>query len=1095
MKRSMPKPKVETRKTKRPAASLPAKLSAPRLAAVIPRAGLSRILDRARRRTALTWIAAPSGAGKTTFVAAYLRSRALKRLWYQIDERDADAATFFFYLREAAARIAPGARRLLSLLTPDYALGVNVYAHNFFERLGALLKPPFVLVFDNYQLLRDDAPVHGLLARVLEALPQGLGAIIVSRNEPPPAFAVLRADRRLTVIDADALALTAVETRQLAASYRFTRLTSRAIENLHERTRGWAAGAVLMLEQAQQEHVREPQFDQPVARVMFDYFAAEVLQRAPSAQQKVLLETAMFSQVSARAAEALTGDDQAGRVLAELARRRYFTHRLAGGEAVYQYHPLFHEFLLTQLNERFSPEEIASLRRRAAAFAEASGHVEDAVQLWRQASAWDELSQYLHRIAQSMLEQGRGKTLASWIDQVPPEVLQRHPWLLYWRAQCLLPVSLIEARAQFERAHALFTAKTERAGALLAWAGIVDTFILEFGELTRLDPWIEWLRQDLAANPEIPTPAIDFRVTSSMTVALLFRLGRREEIEPWVRRATSLLPQTPDLAARCRLAVYLGLNATWIGDLQRLETIALDIARWSEVLHGGASNRIEAQYARYVRTLYEWIAGIPDYGRAAADEALAMVATSGIHIMEHNLVARTTFGALCQGDLDAAQSGLEQICAIATARSSRLRMFQYHYLPGWHALLAGNFPQALKLAQRSLQVSREAGTPVFHQAFSAMVAAQALLELKRYDDAQLHIDAILEIGRGLESPIIDFSGLLLQAECEFARESANGDAGAADRGLAALVRALAIGREHGYMNTVVWYPPAMAALCERALERGVEERYVQDLIARRGLVPASPPVHLANWPWPIRIRALGRFALEKNSKPVQLEGKVQKKALDLLRALIAFGGREIGEQKLCDVLWPGAEADDARGNLKVTLHRLRQFLGNEAVAVRESKLQLDARICWVDAWAFERLVDRMIVPGTSVSSAELARIGEQAMALYAGPLLEAEDSIFVLTPRERLRGKLIRAIAMLGERLQRDGAREEALAWYERALEIEPHAESLYQELMRTYHALHRAAEGLAVYERCRKALGAQLQVAPSPGTEALARALRGLHP
>jgi DNA-binding SARP family transcriptional activator len=60
-----------------------------------------------------------------------------------------------------------------------------------------------------------------------------------------------------------------------------------------------------------------------------------------------------------------------------------------------------------------------------------------------------------------------------------------------------------------------------------------------------------------------------------------------------------------------------------------------------------------------------------------------------------------------------------------------------------------------------------------------------------------------------------------------------------------------------------------------------------------------------------------------------------------------------------------------------------------------------------------------------------------------------------------------------------------------RGIEIEPLAEPFYQGLMRACLALRQLAEGLEVYERCRKLLAAELRVAPSPETEALAKRLR----
>ena len=90
---------------------------------------------------------APPGAGKTSLIASYLAARRLSNLWYQVDAGDADIASFFYYLGQAA----PRRRRSLPLLTPEYRQGLAIFTRRFFRELYSRLKTPFVLVFDNYQ--------------------------------------------------------------------------------------------------------------------------------------------------------------------------------------------------------------------------------------------------------------------------------------------------------------------------------------------------------------------------------------------------------------------------------------------------------------------------------------------------------------------------------------------------------------------------------------------------------------------------------------------------------------------------------------------------------------------------------------------------------------------------------------------------------------------------------------------------------------------------------------------------------------------------------------------------------------------------------
>ena len=65
--------------------------------------------------------------------------------------------------------------------------------------------------------------------------------------------------------------------------------------------------------------------------------------------------------MTAAIAQAVSGEPDAGRILSELHRDNYFaTLRQAGPEAIYQYHPMFREFLLARAAESMPKDEAAA---------------------------------------------------------------------------------------------------------------------------------------------------------------------------------------------------------------------------------------------------------------------------------------------------------------------------------------------------------------------------------------------------------------------------------------------------------------------------------------------------------------------------------------------------------------------------------------------------------------------------------------------------------------------------------------------------------------------------------------------------------------
>ncbi len=619
---------------------------------------------------------------------------------------------------------------------------------------------------------------------------------------------------------------------------------------------------------------------------IFDYFANELFDKTDKEIQKFFLETAFLPKMTAKMAEELTNLSSASSILSTLNRNNYFTEKRFQNEPIYQYHPLFRDFLLNRAREIFPSENLSMLQRHAALLLEEAGQTEAAISLLREAADWETIIHLILKHAPLMINQGRYPPLEEWLEKVPEDIIENNPWLLYWMGTCRLPFHPSLSQPYFEKAFQRFRVEENAAGVFLAWSGIVESITSGFEDFKPLDQWISVFKELMQRFKGFPSEEIALRVTTNMFMALLYRQPQHSEIEAWTEKALSLAEASSDIGEKLRTLNRLAQYLMFMGDFRKTMLV---MNSSQQLAQSRDAPPVALILAKYVEATYYSQIRLHEKSLKSVFDGLELSRTTGMHVSDFALLGAGVSSALMANDPTIAGKLLEEMASHLREQKPWMKCF-YHLLRTQEALLRENPEEASLHAEMSLKLSIDVGSPL-SSLYCHLVKAHVMNHLRKEKEATKHLTAAVNIARQIKSKIFQFWVLL--AKSLFAL-----DQGEEAPALTSLREALGFGREGGYLNTFIYQSSTMVRLCEKALEAGIEVEYVQDLIRKRHLTPEKPPLHLENWPWPVKIYTLGKFELFKDGKPIQFSRKAQQKPLSVLKALIAFGGKEVREDQI-----------------------------------------------------------------------------------------------------------------------------------------------------------------------------------------------------
>ncbi|MGE5840092.1 MAG: AAA family ATPase, partial [Deltaproteobacteria bacterium] len=191
----------------------------------------------------------------------------------------------------------------------------------------------------------------------LDVIPNGIQVMVFSRDEPPAQFARLRANDRICFLGWNDLRLTPEESREIFLRKGQKNLSDEALLSLHEKTDGWAAGLMLLLQDAALRKGESEPFGalpELSREAVFNYLGNEIFSRADEDTQTFWLKTAFLPRVSVPMAEKLTGIHGSEQIMSRLRRCTFLAEKDLTAGPTYHYHPLLKAFLVSHAKILFT---------------------------------------------------------------------------------------------------------------------------------------------------------------------------------------------------------------------------------------------------------------------------------------------------------------------------------------------------------------------------------------------------------------------------------------------------------------------------------------------------------------------------------------------------------------------------------------------------------------------------------------------------------------------------------------------------------------------------------------------------------------------
>lgn len=1052
-------------------------------------------------------VCAPAGYGKTTLAVSYLNchaARPCRICWYRLDSEDASLPIFLAHLKEvifpAEAAAFEGCRKALEehvdMHTPRQI--ISMICRELWEIHNKDGDTRIYLVLDDFQNVAQNQDICDLTRYLLNSLPPYCTMILMNRASLSVFTEKQKLEKRILEIALDDLTFSNAEIEAFMCSIGQTAADRKLIDFIEKNTEGWIAG-IIILYQALKSKKSDTVSIQPEKLIhddaLFRYLSLEVLKSVKGEMQSTLARLALLEEFSEDEAAEILEIDDIKSLMDQCMVFGMFVQRIPGIPVVYRFHSLFREFLLSILNDRYTPEQIVGFHLKAARYFMRNGiygrSAEHLVKCGNSKSAMEMVSNEGFK----KLMIGETGQLKQWLDLLPEDMIRNNPVLLLYQAQLMPNSRQPEMLDTLEEVLHLSIMRGDLATYYDAATVLIYIFMCgnNMKGLVRMTDGLSEKRMNVSAELANTLLIIDMvrsigegRFTDAEAQSESIRIAALPEDSQWLYLILSCIIYCClgklDLATRCmdtalELIRFNNIEPSTGFILMFLSmSLMMKNERASLPSHIGKVLAIGKKYDyEYLSAHGYRLSAFDKYLSFERDAAVSMLQQSAFHFLRINNKA---------------------MAAACRLQGSLWRIHQNEFAPD------------LEEAKKELALIRELCPGLLIDEAAQSVVGAIARESGDYSFAESSLISSMKASKEKKGQLTLCGTGFHLARLYFTK-------GDTEQGKHILKQTLELAACSRFFMFWDIHIPTLADMALRGVRYGYCTSYAEELLHRyfgqksvnylcekvkimeesgiTSFVDAFVCAYNTDQTeqyYLVQASLFGTSEIKANGVRIPDTEWKTKKVKAFFEYLLFQSGNTVSKEVLAELLWPDADSKSSTASQRTALYYLRKTLSRYHVEVTGAnafiletpeglKIRKDT-VLELDLLNFQRLYNEWTLLEKQMPQDEqkLADILKAMILLYKGDLMEGSDfGDMIFQERERLRSVFLEACQRLSSISVRTGDFRQAEDILRRAFAAEPFDENICLELLKLYMVQGRKSKAVKLYYSFKKRLEEELGI------------------